>query len=383
MVGRILGVIQLVGVVVGTIFALHLLFGLVGTSRYGTEKADERAEDVRLVLTTIASENVRPALLETIDHTVTKFQQYDVFCVVDEGSDLQEELSAREDVETVVVPDSFECTAIAKGRAIEYFIRTVVAEDPDYWYGFIDDDNLILDDSFLYEIPVYESKGYGAMNPVLKPRLGDSVFTFLADQIRYTDDITIYRLFTGVVGRPYLGFHGELLCARGDVLLEIGFDRESIVEDFAFAMQLIEERVPVWQSETEVSILSPHDFRSFLKQRTRWFVGIASYLPRSPLVTQLSVGSRVVIWSVGLTSNWLVFPVWIYHTQYSLPLIVPILIAVGSALYIVTVGFGAARIGGLKGAVLFLLVPVYALMEHCVPIYAMFNRERQFTVIDK
>lgn len=63
-------------------------------------------------------------------------------------------------------------------------IETVVPENPEGWYSFVDDDNLVLDDAFLYEIPYYDARGYGAMNSVLTPRRGDSSLTFVMDHIR-------------------------------------------------------------------------------------------------------------------------------------------------------------------------------------------------------
>ena len=202
-----------------------MVAGLLGSATYRTETADEPAENVRLVITTIASEAVRDALFETIQHTLSNFEEYELYCVLDEGSDLQSELVAMDRIRTVVVPDEYEVEAKAKGRAMQYFV---------------DDDNRILDDRFLREIPHYEAEGYRAMNPVITPRPGRSLVTFMADHIRLVDDLAIYRLFTGVLGRPYLGFHGELLCARGDLLCEVGFDRETIVEDFGFALELAE-----------------------------------------------------------------------------------------------------------------------------------------------
>lgn len=375
--------VRILGIGVGLGFTVMMGTGLIASLRYRTERSDQRAENVRLVIPTVAAEHVRGALMETIEHTVARFPALEVYCVLDEGSDLQAELVGRDDINTVVVPESYDCTAVAKGRAMHYFIEAVVEEAPGYWYGFIDDDNRVLDDAFLHEIPHYEARGYRAMNPVLVPRPGRSLVTFMADHIRFIDDISLYRLFTGVLGTPYLGFHGELLCARGDVLAEVGFDRETIVEDFAFALELVERDVPVWQSSTRVSILSPHDVTAFLKQRSRWYLGIVRYLPQAPLVSQLVVGFRMAMWSAAVTSSWVLLPLWLVETTLPLPTWFVGLLAVGSLLYVCTIGVGAWRIGGLKGAVYLLLTPVYATLEHVVPLYALWTRERRFVVIDK
>jgi cellulose synthase/poly-beta-1,6-N-acetylglucosamine synthase-like glycosyltransferase len=376
-------IVQAIGIVVGSVFALMMTTSLIASRRYETDRGEERAEDVRFVIPTVASENVRSALIETIEHTVERFPQYEVYCVIDEGSDLQADLLARDDISTIVVPDSYDPDAIAKGRAIEYFVETVVADAPEYWYGFIDDDNRILDDAFLREIPHYEARGYRAMNPVLLPRQGRSVVTFLADHIRLVDDLAIYRLFTGVLETPYLGFHGELLCVRGDVLSEIGFDRETVVEDFAFALELAKEGIPVWQSATRVSVLSPHDATSFLEQRSRWYLGIARYLPAAPLVSRAVVGARIATWSVAVTSSWVFLPLWLLGYGLALPGWLLWILGAGTLLYVATIAVGAVRIGGLRGAALLALAPVCATLEHVVPLYAVLSGEREFVVINK
>lgn len=375
--------VQLLGVLVGLAFTGMVGIGLLSSLLYSTDRADEPVENLRLVIPTVAADHVRPALVETIEHTVSRFPDYEVYCVLDEGSDLEAELVGHDDISTVVVPEGFDCDAVAKGRAIQYFIEQVVDAEPDYWYGFVDDDNRILDDTFTYEIPHYEARGYRAMNPVLVPRPGRSVLTFMTDHIRYVDDVSIYRLFNGVLGRPYLGFHGELLCARGDVLREVGFDRDTIVEDFAFALELAKRDVRVWQSATRVSVLSPHDVRSFLDQRSRWYLGIARYLPRAPLVSQVVVGLRIAIWTVAVTSSWVFLPLWVLGYGLTLPSWFVVLLALGSLLYVGTIALGARRIGGLRGTALLALTPVYALLEQIVPLYALWTGEREFVVIEK
>lgn len=379
----IVTLIQILGVFVGFVFTVTMGAGLLLSLRYETEQSDQRAENVRLVIPTVAADHVQNALEETLDHTRAEFPEYEIYCIIDDGSELQEHLVGRDDITVVVVPESFDCEAVAKGRAMQYFIETVVADAPHYWYGFVDDDNRILDDQFLYEIPHYEARGYRAMNPVLVPRSGRSVMTFIADHIRFVDDRSIYRFFTGVLGSPYLGFHGELLCARGDVLTEIGFDRDTIVEDFAFALELVDRDISVWQSRTHVSILSPHDVTSFLKQRSRWYLGIARYLPNAPVATRIVVGARILTWTFAVTSSWVFLPLWLLGNGVVLPLWFVVLLAVGSLIYAGTIGLGAWRVGGLRGAVLLLFIPVFATLEHVVPLYAIWTRDTEFVVIDK
>ena len=369
------------GVLVGLVFLGYILLGLAGAMVYQPRRADEKAENVKLAITTIASDGVRNALMNTIDHTVENFSDYDIHCVIDEGADLQDELLARDDITVVIVPDEYDCAAGAKGRAINYFIENVVEDG--YWYGFIDDDNLIMDDAFLYEIPYYDERGYVAMNPNLVPRKGDSLITYLADQIRFLDDITIFRFFTGALKRPYIGFHGELLCARGDVLQDITFDRPTIVEDFAFAMELINQDLDTWQSSTKVSVLSPHDIGAFFKQRRRWYLGIIGYLPNAPRLTQLVTGSRMVMWTLGLAGSWLFLPLWLFGQNLGLPVVVHVLVLISGFMYVFVGLIGAVRLKGVRGLFFVPLMPLAALIEHLSPWYSLTNRDINFVVIDK
>lgn len=375
--------IHILGVVVGVVFTSYMVFGFVLSSLYTTEEADDPAENVRFVIVTVAGEQVRNALKETILHTARRFTTYDIYCVIDEGANLEDELVQMDEIQTVIVPESYDCAAKAKGRAIQYFTETVVEAEQDYWYAFIDDDNKILDDRFLYEIPYYESRGYRATNPVIKPRAGNSLITFMADHIRFVDDLAIYRFFTGVLGTPYLGFHGELLCVRGDVLTSIGFDRPTIVEDFAFALEVVRDEVPVWQSQTRVSILSPHDIPSFLKQRARWYWGIANYLSEAPLLSRIIVGSRIFIWSIAVTSSWLFIPIWMFGYGIALPAWITGVLALGTLVYIGTILIGVVRLGLFPGVLLLLFIPLYATLEQLAPLYALWNRQTDFVVIDK
>ena len=247
---------------------------------YVAGRTDKPANNVVLVIVTKASKNVRDSLYHTIDNVKNIAQKHniDFKIVVDEGSDLQSELELIYRDHIIVVPKDYtRGNLVGKGRAIQYFVENFLKED--YWYAFVDDDNLILTDDFLYEIPYYErDERYAAANPVLVPRWGRSVITYILDAMRYLMDISYYRFFIGIKGKPLIGLHGELLVVRGKVLKEIGFKKRSIVEDFYFAGELIRRGYKTWQSRTKISILSPNSLKDFFIQRGRWFTGIISEL---------------------------------------------------------------------------------------------------------
>ncbi|MFB6143257.1 MAG: glycosyltransferase family 2 protein [Halorientalis sp.] len=371
-----------VGVFVGASLLVYFGLGLAAFLHYTPGSASERAENVRFVVTTIGSESVRDSLMDCLEHNREMFPEYDLFCVTDEGADLEEELRALEGYETIVVPDSFSCDAVAKGRAMQYFIETVVADAPDHWYAFVDDDNLVMDDRFLYEIPYHEERGYGAMNSVLVPRKGESTVTYIMDHVRLLDDLTVFRAFTGLLGRPYVGFHGELLTVRGDVLLDVGFDRHSIVEDFAFAARLVEEGIPTWQSRTRVSILSPHSIVDLFKQRSRWFVGTWNLLWDASPVTRLVTGVRFTSWLLAIVAGPVGTLLWYYSGGVAMPLVVRTAPLLAGVVYGGTYLYGTLKVGRWAALLVF-GIPLYAALEAFSPVYAMVFSNRDFTVIDK
>lgn len=379
----LLELLSALSVGVGTLLGVYVLLGLVGFRFYDPESGTERAENVRFAITTVASENVRQALTEAIDHQLAEFGEYELFVIIDEGSDLQAELVADDRFETVVVPDSFSCRANAKGRAIQYFVETVVAESPEYWYSFLDDDNLLLNDDLLYEIPVYEERGCRAANPVLVPRPGRSMSTFVMDHLRLVDDLTVFRTFTGLLGIPAIGFHGELLTVRGDVLADVGFDRKSIVEDYAFAARLIERDIPVWQTGSRVSILSPHTMEALFKQRRRWYIGLWEEQFRSPPVATVCMGLRLCAWTVALVSGFALLPVWLLTSAgIAVPLAINVLILVGGVVYAAAYLLGVSRTGREWPKHL-LLIPLYSVLETATALYSIYHRRNEFVVIEK
>ena len=140
-----------------------------------------------IVIVSKASKSVEGVLFESIRHNATLLNSYHINIVIDENSELYTHLKifikSFKNIELIIVPKSFNCIAIAKGRAIEYFIQTRVKENR--WYTFIDDDNLILDKKFLCETTWYSQNGYDVGNGMIHARQGKSKISFIADELRY------------------------------------------------------------------------------------------------------------------------------------------------------------------------------------------------------
>lgn len=336
-------VMQYTAFIVWTTYTINVVLGLIGKAFYKPKMGTVRTDKVELVLVSVASAKVRNALFETIKSNLKMFPNVPLNVVVDEGAELLEELTelsiavkivsfvgrkrsmhhsnrsfpsyrtaiTNERVFTiVVVPTNYRRDLIAKGRAMNYFIENKVR--PEKWYSFIDDDNILLDDKFLYELPYYEKKGYVACNPVLYTQQGKSAFTTAMDWIRYFEDITVFRFFTGLTKRPWIGLHGEMLTVRGDVLKDIGYGEPSIAEDFHFASHLIRRNLKVWQSDTKVSLRPPNNIQDLCRQRARWFRGIWSDIKYCPPKMRMIMGYRLISWTCGIIGSWIFAPLWLF-----------------------------------------------------------------------
>lgn len=347
-------------------YSVHGILGLIAQT-YKPRRAGVRATNVECVIVSVANRKVERSLFECIEQA-KRVLKVPVRVVVDEGSELIDKLREELGDGVVIVPSSYRRDLVGKGRALNYFVEHHVS--PDKWYIFLDDDNLVLDDNILYEIPYYELMGYAAANPVLVPRRGRSNLTYIMDHMRLFNDITLHRFFTGLFKSPLLGLHGELLTVRGSVLKEVGFGHRSLAEDYYFATELVKRGYRTWQSATRVSIKSPHSLEDLFKQRGRWFKGVLMNWGNSPLAMKAMLGFRLAIWAVGVY-GWLLIPLWLLSGLFP---------------YVVLIGlcYWAVYLYGIwkAGSILYLpLLPFFSVLESLSSIAGL--RLNQFNVIQK
>jgi beta-1,4-mannosyltransferase len=388
------------------IYSVFVIIGIVGF-HYKAESVPTRANNVEFIIISQASKKVKNSLLDCISNTRIQFPWVPLSLVIDEGSELtdlllrlvnvtqqqitttniidstvahqKKSIIARQrdtskDLKIIVVPDRYRKDLVGKGRAINYFIDGYVI-DENKWYSFIDDDNIILDDKFLYEIPYYEQRGYVAFNPSITARTGNSRFIRIMDFIRKYDDVTVFRFFTGLLGIPYIGMHGEMLTVKGSVLREIKYDFYSITEDFRFTAELIKRKMKVWQSKTNVSIKSANNINDILRQRGRWFKGISLDLKYCPPLMRMIVTSRMVLWIIAIFGTWALSPLWLswgIHWQTEL------FIASGIYPWII---FIYAIIKNKEPLYCILFIPLFSILESISYWFGINNKG--FYVIDK
>jgi hypothetical protein len=355
------------------ILSIYLFVLVVAVAAYNTKRSPRKASNVALVIPSVANEKVRESLFAALHHN--RFLGVPIYLVIDEGAPLQRELEKLNWVRLVVVPRKYRPDLFGKGRALRYFVENYVAKRPDMWYVFLDDDNLVLDDHFLYEIPYYEQRGYVAFNPVLVPRRGRSHLAYIIDLARLIDDLSFFRFFTGLLKRPLVGMHGELLGVRGDFLLKIdAFNEPSKVEDYVLASKIVRARGRTWQSRTRVSVLSPNSLRDLVKQRGRWHSGILESLPKVPVSMRVATLVKSFMRTLGLVALWALLPL----TNSVLMLVIGLMTGI--------VYWGVYAYGALKSRKLIYIftIPAFWLIEGLGFFYGIMKiRSREFTVIDK
>lgn len=332
---------QYPAILVWGLYAFWVAVGLTGLS-YKPKKTEIKYKNIEFAIVSIANKGVKNALFECITHHLKFFREYKIYLVVDEGADLIDEIihskslfsskspispadesytnkfvkittkattaNIADNFSIVIVPSAYRKDLVGKGRAINYFIDTKVRKGK--WYSLIDDDNLILDDNFLYEIHHYDKRGYTMTNPTITPRLGKSKFTYVMDFVRRYDDKTLSRLFTGRFKAPILGAHGEMLTVKGDVLKDIGFSFRTITEDFRFGIEFVRRKNKAWQSSTIVSVKSANSIKDLFKQRGRWYKGIVKDLKYAPPLMRAIVSVRIFLWTIGIFGTWVFSPLW-------------------------------------------------------------------------
>jgi hypothetical protein len=197
-----------------------------------------------------------------------------------------------------------------KTRANQFAMeaRRLAAENTEECYIYhLDDDTHIGKDTAASLAEFIELDGdrfYLAQGILTFPHeLTTSRFCRLADSIRPADDLTRFAFFTGAMGTPLGGLHGEHLIVRADVEDEIGWDfPNTVIEDAYFAIEF-SMRYP--RRSTMLNSYSygasPATVRDLLRQRRRWIEGLLhlAFNRKLPLVPKLPLLYSIFTWSLA------------------------------------------------------------------------------------
>lgn len=136
-------------------------------------------------------------------------------------------------------------------------------------------------------------------------KLSRSWFCRLADSIRPTDDLTRFYFFTGMLGRPMAGLHGEHLLVRASTEEAIGWDfgEQVRIEDAYFGLFFAAKfpgRSTFLQSCSYGA--SPASVGDFVKQRRRWAQGLFGLLfdRRLPARVKVVLGFAITNLALGI-----------------------------------------------------------------------------------
>jgi egghead protein (zeste-white 4 protein) len=323
--------------------------------------------------------------------------------VIEVVTDLDVDLGGGDDLLHLVVPPGYRTGRGArwKARALQYALERSPIPD-DAWIMHLDEEShptvsviVGIRDAVAEEEATGRHRiGQGAI--LYHRGLRSNFLLTLADSIRTGDDLGRFH-FQHRVGRTLFGLHGSFILVRADVEREVGFDfgaEGSITEDAFWALlQMAAGRRCRWV-EGYVVEQAPRTLGDFLKQRRRWFVGLARVVADAPVPLRYRVvlGISTAVWSVA----WL--GIVFFYVNLFAGLRVPVALHVAGnfafGVYIVTYVLGLRfnldqlpPQGRVRVALAYVvqvaLMPLFALVEAAGVAYGLARPAVAFHVIRK
>ena len=258
---------------------------------------------------------LRRVVLSIARHAPANLSSWRVDVVTEEDNatpSLISELVALPNVRVVVVPSAYRTPTGAsfKTRANHYAMEQRRRDGENtlsaYVYHLDDDTHVGRDTvaSIAEFIETHHGRRYLAQGILAFPReLTTSTLAWYCDAIRPADDATRFALFTGWMGRPLGGLHGEHLIIRADIEDEIGWDfRDTVIEDAYFALEFA-IRYP-GRSTTLNSFsygASPSSVSELVKQRRRWCEGLLRLICKRSLPWRVKapLAYSVITWAMA------------------------------------------------------------------------------------
>jgi beta-1,4-mannosyltransferase len=275
---------------------------------------------VIFLIPTVARRDVLPALHRVVDSILLfaprNLSDFRIDLVADQGSDgipeLREVYRRHPHVRLTIVPASYRTPsgAIHKARATHYalLVRDARGEStPDTFVYHLDDDTGVGPDTVasIAEFIAKDEGTYDLAQGVLAfpHHLAASRFCAYADSIRPGDDLTRFRFFTGILGKPLGGLHGEHLLVRASVESEIGWDfADTKVEDAHFAMRFAARGHRSTALDSCSYGASPSNVRDLITQRRRWASGLIQLVFDRTIPRRMkpALAYSVFVWITGL-----------------------------------------------------------------------------------
>jgi hypothetical protein len=271
---------------------LFWLYEAVAALRHDPPAVEWGLDEIQLRVLTIDAESV---VQETVDSLPDGLDREQVYVVAESAIEI-------DGAEVAVVPDSFDCRAENKGRALEWANRNV---DCDREYVlFLDEDTHVTDLPGLPDSDVVQFRE--------RPVRTDSRLAYWAEIVRmgYQFEQLAFPRFE----IPLYAWGGGI-AVRRSLEERVGWNYPSIVEDTSFVWRAAHEHDAGFEVMHEKwRNQAPPSLRAMIQQRRRWLAGTVAeedYLPVEVhgwlllrnLAWVVSPGVPVLVWLTFLLSS--------------------------------------------------------------------------------
>ena len=317
-----------------------------------------------------------------------EYKKYELWAV----TDMQEKF---EGCRTIVVPPSYSCNAIHKGRALQYAVevrRTENKSDKDIYVFHLDDESLITKQTlcsilcYLEGTPKPISEGLIIYPVQAKEEIKVSN---LMDTLRPFCCFECLSMMSG--GKPAY-IHGSNLLVRSDIEDQVGWTNgKTLAEDTLFAINARSKFGPDvfgWHGGV-VEEKSPLNLKDLVKQRRRWFYGLIMNLKFFERGEKIRQCFRALIWTSGLFSG--IASIFTFFIFQNIPWFLRVFFTATSLMWLFSYQVGAYLNGKylpLKRRISFHFLTlissvVIGIIECLTPIIAILKKPKTFEVIKK
>jgi hypothetical protein len=296
--------------------SLIVLYGFITLSKRDHFKLYKRKQlrDYKVIFqVTTRGENVgavKRGVYSVLYWAEKYLKDFEVWIVTEEGSPLVPFDFPRR-VRLISVPRSYSTVMNTKykARALNYacYLRKKMGYDSsNVWVYFMDEESVVGEDTVLGIIDFIEEKrGEIGQGLIVYPNFwGKSLLTSLADSVRSSTDVTLFRVQIEMGKLPWM--HGSHVLVRADVEGSVCWDfGVTWGEDSLFGIRSQERGYRVGWLKGKLYEQSPFNIRDFLKQRRRWFFHSLDAIRRKdvPSWSKLFYLYSALIWLTGLPSG--------------------------------------------------------------------------------
>jgi len=217
------------------------------------------------------------------------------------------------------------------------------------------------------------------------------------DSVRTGDDLGRFRFQFKLLRMPLAGMHGSFMLVPAIVEQEIGFDlggHGSITEDAYFALIANDRGYKFGWVDGFIREQSPFTIKDLIKQRRRWFCGLAILAFDSSIAfkRRFYLICSLILWKISWIAIFVTITNFLIGGSY-FPLSLIILSAIMTSGYYVAYMIGVYRnlidmdFSRIKKVyiylITFVLVPISAFIEGIAVIYAIIRPVKVFDVVKK